>query len=43
MGIHVAVGLVPVKRFDLEGLHQLQNVSLYHIIYRLVPGKFWEA
>ena len=25
MSIHVAVGLVPVKRFDHEGLHQLQN------------------
>ena len=25
MSIHVAVGLVPVKRFDHKGLHQLQN------------------
>ena len=25
MSIHVAVGLVPVKRFDHESLHQLQN------------------
>ena len=25
MSIHVVVGLVPVKRFDHEGLHQLQN------------------
>ena len=27
MSIHVAVGLVPVKRFNHEGLHQLQNWS----------------
>ena len=26
MIIHVVVGLVPVKHFDHEGLHQLQNV-----------------
>ena len=26
MSIHVAVGLVPVKHFDHEGLHHLQNV-----------------
>ena len=25
MSIHVVVGLVPVKHFDHEGLHQLQN------------------
>ena len=25
MSIHVAVGLVPVKHLDHEGLHQLQN------------------
>ena len=25
MSIHVAVGLVPVKRFNHEGLHQLQT------------------
>ena len=25
MSIHLAVGLVPVKRFDYEVLHQLQN------------------
>ena len=28
MSIHVAVGLVPVKRFNPEGLHQLQNPVL---------------
>ena len=26
MSIHVAVGLVTVKHFDHEGLHQLQNI-----------------
>ena len=25
MSIHVAVSLIPVKHFDREGLHQLQN------------------
>ena len=25
MSIHVAVGLIPVKCFDHEGLHQLQK------------------
>ena len=29
MSIHVAVGLVPVKRFDHEGLHQFHIVDIY--------------
>ena len=33
MSIRVAIGLVPVKRFDHKGLHQLQNLIYWNQTY----------
>ena len=41
MSIHAAVGLVPVRRFDHEGLHQVQKQFLQLMKTLVIETSYW--